>query len=208
MTAVPKKDYTPEEYLEMELEAEYKSEYLNGEIFPMGDFEGDTPEAMAGGRSRHNAIRENLSGEAYVFFKKKGGCRSFSADQRIHIPRTGLYTYPDFLIVCGKPQYLDNSSDTMLNPVVIAEVLSKRTASYDRAEKFAHYRSIPTLREYLILDSRRVGVELWRKLDSGLWALVTETDQPDGELYLESVGFPLQIADLYAGVDDLPPVIF
>jgi Uma2 family endonuclease len=209
MTAIPKKFYTPEEYLERELEADYKSEYLNGEIFPMGDFEGDTPEAMAGARSRHNAIRENLSGEAYGLLKKKGGgCRSFSADQRIHIPRTGLYTYPDFLIVCGKPAYLNDTSDTLTNPVLIAEVLSKRTASYDRAEKFAHYRSIPTLREYLILDSRRVGVELWRKNQSGFWTLVAETDQPDQELYLESVGASVPLADLYANVDDLPPVLF
>ncbi len=208
MTVLPKKFYTPEEYLERELQADYKSEYLNGEIFPMGDFEGDTPEAMAGGRSRHNAIRENLSIEGGFRLKKKGNCRSFSADQRLHIPRTGLYTYPDFLIVCGKPTYLDDPSDTLTNPVLIAEVLSKRTASYDRAEKFAHYRSIPTLREYLVLDSRRVGVELWRKSESGFWMLVTETDQSDQPVYLESAGITLLLADLYANVDDLPPVIF
>ncbi len=208
MTAVPKKKYTPEEYLELELKAPYKSEYFDGEIFPMGDFEGDTPEAMAGGRSRHNAIRENLSGETHGVLKKKSGCRSFSADQRIHIPKTGLYTYPDFLIVCGKPLYLNDESDTLTNPLLIAEVLSKSTASYDRAEKFALYRGIPTLREYLLLDSRRPGVELWRKNESGFWTLVLETDQTDQYLHLDSVGSPLLIADLYANVDDLPPILF
>jgi Uma2 family endonuclease len=208
MTAIPQKFYTPEEYLELERDAPYKSEYYGGRIYPMGDFEGDTPEAMSGARSRHNAIRENLSGELHATFKKKGGCRTFSADQRVHIPSNGLYTYPDLLVVCGKPEYLDDESDTLTNPIVLVEVLSKSTAGYDRGEKFALYRRIPTLREYLILDSRRVGVELWRKNEFGFWLLALETDQPTDELIFESLGVTLLVGDLYANTDDLPVVNF
>ncbi|MBC7891783.1 MAG: Uma2 family endonuclease [Sphingobacteriaceae bacterium] len=208
MTAVPKRKYTPEEYLELELKAPYKSEYFDGEIFPMGDFEGDTPEAMAGARSRHNAIKENLSFHIGFHVRKKGGCRSFSSDQRLHIPVNGLYTYPDFLVVCGKIEFMAGEMETLTNPIFVAEILSKRTASYDRGEKFEFYRGIPTLREYLTLDSRRVSVELWRKTETDLWTLVYETKQVDERIHLESFALDLTLSDLYAYTDDLPSAVF
>jgi len=123
MTKLPKKYYTPEEYLELEEKAAYKSEYIHGEIFPMGDFEGDTPEAMAGAKPAHNAIRGNLSGEIGSFLKKKS-CRSYSSDQRVLIPTTGLYAYPDLVVVCGKPEFSDSQTGSLTNPVLIVEVLS------------------------------------------------------------------------------------
>lgn len=206
MTAVPKKDYTPEEYLELERAAPYKSEYYDGEIFPMGDFGGDTPEAMAGARARHNAIKENAAFALNVHVRKTGGCQVFTSDQRICIPSNGLYTYPDVVVVCGKPQFTDDEFDTFSNPTLIVEVLSKRTASYDRGEKFGFYRNIPSLREYLTIDSRKVVVELWQKNGQGLWVLVYETRETESEIRLESLDLTLSIADLYAYLDNFPAI--
>lgn len=155
MSAQPQKHYTPEEYLELEREADYKSEYYQGEIF-----------AMAGAGRYHNRIVENLSIEIGTFLKKKL-CRTYSSDQRIHIPANGLYTYPDLLIVCGKDQLLDEKKDTILNPKAIVEVLSESTEAYDRGEKFHFYRSIPTLDEYILIDSRRIAAEVFQKNQQG-----------------------------------------
>ncbi|MCY7349397.1 MAG: Uma2 family endonuclease [Cytophagaceae bacterium] len=208
MTANPKKFYTPEEYLELERKSSYKSEYYDGEIFPMGDFEGDTPEAMAGARSRHNAIKENAAFGLNVHVRKTGGCRVFTSDQRVHIPANGLYTYPDVVVICGKPHFTDSEFDTFTNPVLIVEVLSKRTASYDRGEKFGLYRSIPTLSEYLTLDSRKIAVELWRKTGATNWNLVCDTHEPEAVIPLESLNLTLFVADLYENLEDLPAVDF
>lgn len=207
MTALPKKYYTPEEYLELEEKAAYKSEYIHGEIFPMGDFEGDTPEAMAGAKPAHNAIRENLSIEIGSFLKKKS-CRSYSSDQRVLIPTTGLYAYPDLVVVCGKPEFSDSQTGSLTNPVLIVEVLSQSTANYDRSEKFELYRDIPTFKEYLLIDSRRVWVELWRKSEQGIWSLMLESKSLEAVIHLETIGADLLLADLYANTEDLPEMVF
>ncbi|WP_028522626.1 Uma2 family endonuclease [Runella limosa] len=207
MTKLPKKYYTPEEYLELEEKAAYKSEYIHGEIFPMGDFEGDTPEAMAGAKPAHNAIRENLSIEIGSFLKKKS-CRSYSSDQRVLIPTTGLYAYPDLVAVCGKPEFSDSQTGSLTNPVLIVEVLSQSTANYDRSEKFELYRDIPTFREYLLIDSRRVWVELWRKSEEGIWSLMLESKLLEAVIHLETIGADLLLADLYANTEDLPETVF
>lgn len=208
MTALPKKYYTPEEYLALEEKAAYKSEYFDGQIYPMGDFEGDTPEAMAGAKPAHNAIRENLSGELHIHFKKKKGCRSYSSDQRVFVPATGLYAYPDLVIVCGKPEFSDSQTSSLTNPVVLIEVLSQSTANYDRGEKFELYREIPTLREYLLVDSRRIWVELWRKSEQGIWSLMFESKSLDAVVHLEAIQADLLLADLYANTEDLPETVF
>lgn len=206
MTAIPKKYYTPEEYLEREWEATYKSEYFGGELRPLGDFPGPLPGEWSGFSARHNAVRGNLSCEIGMRVRKKG-YHCFSADQRLFIPENGFFGYPDFLLFRGSPA-IYGDDDAVMNPVLVAEVRSRSTFGYDGTEKLRWYQDIPALREYLLLDCRKPGVQLWRKPEFGLWALLAETDQPDGELYLESVDFSLQIADLYTGVDDLPPVIF
>ena len=207
MTKLSKKYYTPEEYLELEEKAAYKSEYIHGEIFPMGDFEGDTPEAMAGAKPAHNAIRENLSIEIGSFLKKKS-CRSYSSDQRVLIPTTGLYAYPDLVVVCGKPEFSDSQTGSLTNPVLIVEVLSQSTANYDRSEKFELYRDIPTFKEYLLIDSRRVWVELWRKSEQGIWSLMLESKSLEAVIHLETIGADLLLADLYANTEDLPEMVF
>jgi Uma2 family endonuclease len=208
MTALPKKHYTPEEYLELEEKASYKSEYFDGQIYPMGDFEGDTPEAMAGAKPAHNAIRENLSGELHIHFKKNKGCRSYSSDQRVFIPSTELYSYPDLVVVCGKPEFSDSQTSSLTNPVLIVEVLSQSTANYDRGEKFELYRAIPTFREYLLVDSRRIWVELWRKSEQGIWSLMFESKSLESVVHLETIQADLLVADLYSNTEDLPETVF
>jgi len=191
MTAQPQKIYSQEEYLEMEREADYKSEYFQGEIF-----------AMAGAGLNHNRITENISGECYVFLKGKS-CKSYSSDLRIHIPVNGLYTYPDFLIICGKNEYLDARKDTVLNPTVIVEVLSKSTSAYDRGEKFHFYRSIPSLKEYVLIDSSSIAAEVFRKSDEGVWFLASEAYNISEAIELGSIDLKLDLNDIYADTEDL-----
>lgn len=191
MTAQSQRSYSQEEYLEMERGADYKSEYYNGEIF-----------AMAGAGFNHNRITENLSGECYVLLKGKS-CKSYSSDLRIHIPANGLYTYPDFLIICGRNEFLDNKKDTILNPTVIIEVLSPSTSGYDRGEKFHFYRSIPSLKEYVLIDSLSIAAEVFRKNDEGFWFLASEAYSITEAIELGSVNLKLNLTDIYAGTEDL-----
>ncbi|WP_159468132.1 Uma2 family endonuclease [Dyadobacter sp. 3J3] len=191
MTAQPQKYYSEAEYLDIERGADYKSEYYKGEIF-----------AMAGAGHNHNRIVENLSIEIGGFFKGKS-CRTFSSDQRIHIPETGLYTYPDLLIVCEKNQYLDDKKDTILNPTVIIEVLSESTEAYDRGQKFHFYRSITSLREYVLINSRSLAAEVFRKNEEGLWVLASEAYQLSDQLELASVNLTIAMEDIYAQTEDL-----
>ena len=188
------KGYSEEEYLKMEREADYKSEFYRGEIF-----------AMAGAGFNHNRITENLSGEFYARLKGTS-CKSFSSDLRIHIPTNGLYTYPDFLIICGKSQFLDAKKDIVLNPTVIIEVLSPSTSGYDRGEKFHFYRSIPTLKEYSVIDTLTVAAEVWRKNEEGVWFLASEAYNINESIEFKSVDVKLAMTDIYADTEDLVPV--
>jgi Uma2 family endonuclease len=193
MRAIPKKKYTVEEYLQMELTAPYKSEYYNGEIFPMGEIEGDTPEAMAGALPPHNVISSNII--ILLGNKLRGkGCRPYGSDQRIFIPETGLYTYSDIAVFCGTLQFQDNM--TLKNPLLLVEVLSKVTEGYNRGSKFEMYRSIPALLEYLMVDSQRVHVELWRK-ETSKWVLAFETNDVNESVELKSIGNTFQLQDFY-----------
>jgi Uma2 family endonuclease len=193
MTAQPQKIYSEEEYLEMEREADYKSEYYRGEIF-----------AMAGAGFNHNRITENLSGEFHIRLKGKS-CKGYSRDLRVHIPENGLYTYPDFLIICGKNQFLDDKKDTILNPTVIIEVLSPSTSGYDRGEKFHFYRSIQSLKEYAIVDSLSIAVEVWRKNEGNVWYLASESYDINNSIEIGSVDLKLSMINIYADTEDLFP---
>ena len=187
MSALPKITYyTAEEYLRLEREAPYKSEYFKGEIF-----------AMAGASTSHNRIKENLSIGIGSYLRRNKGCQSFSSDMRVHIPENTLYTYPDVLVVCGRLEFLDNEKDILLNPSVIIEVLSKSTQTYDRGDKFHLYRSIPTLREYLMVDSQSVRVEMYRKADDGVWSLVYDTKNIEDTIELITIGLSISIEDMY-----------
>jgi Uma2 family endonuclease len=185
MTAQTIKMYSEKEYLELEREAEYKSEYYRGEIF-----------AMAGAGPNHNRIKENLTIEIGGFLKGKS-CRTYSSDMRLHIPQNGLYTYPDLLIVCGKMEMAENDKDTMTNPSAIIEVLSKTTSGYDRGEKFHLYRSIPTLKEYILISSLSISAEVWKKDEGGVWFLSSEAYTLEEQITLTDFDLKLKLSDIY-----------
>mgnify|MGYP002777678290 CR=1 FL=1 len=191
MNAPPKSHYTPEEYLELEREADYKSEYYEGEIF-----------MMAGGTPNHNRIKENASIEIGGFLRGKT-CRSFSSDQRLLVEETGLYTYPDIMVICGPNQYSDIQKNAIVNPVILIEVLSKSTESYDRGEKFKLYRKIETLREYVLIDSQKVRAEVFRRGESKFWYIASEADSVDGHITLDSIGLTLPLSVVYADTEDI-----
>ncbi len=181
------KQYTVEEYLELERSSEIKHEYYRGEIF-----------AMSGASLPHNRIQMNFTRETGNFLKGKG-CDVFGSDLRVHIPPNGLYTYPDAIIVCGEPDIRDKELDILLNPAVIVEVLSKSTQSYDRGDKFALYRAIPSLKEYILIASESVGVEHYTRQENNTW-LLQEYKQVNDLLPLKIIQLLLPLAELYNGI--------
>jgi len=192
MATNPTTRLTPEQYLEIERKAEVKSEYLNGEMFAMG-----------GAREGHNLIGLNLGAEVRQQLRKTA-CRTYVNDMRVRVNTTGLYTYPDLAAVCGEPAFLDDHRDTLLNPNLIAEVLSPSTERYDRGRKFEHYRSIESVAEYLLVSSDRVNAELYTRQTDGTWILRAVNTLED-TLELQSIGVRLTLADLYDKVDLTQP---
>jgi Uma2 family endonuclease len=188
MSTLPKPRLTPEEYLEIEDAAEYKSEYYQGEMF-----------AMAGATYNHNLIALNAAAELRQQLKRRP-CTVCSSDMRIHTPRTGLYTYADAVVICGEPAFLGQNQMTLLNPTVIIEVLSPTTEAYDRGRKFEHYQSIDSLREYLLIASDRMSATLYRRQSEQQW-LITIANTPESAIELESAGCRLPLLDLYDKVD-------
>lgn len=138
---------TPEEYLAAERAADHKSEYFHGQVF-----------AMAGASAAHTRICANLIFELELRLRGSS-CATYTSDLRVQIPSTGLYTYPDVTVVCGEAEYEDRSLDTLVNPALVVEVLSPSTEAYDRGAKFAHYRGVPSLREYVLVAQDRASVD-------------------------------------------------
>ena len=188
MSTQPKTFLTPEEYLEIERRAAYKSEYCEGEMF-----------ALAGAPETHNLIAGNLFGGIHAQLRSRA-CRAYGSDMRVHVNATGLYTYPDVLVVCQKPQFLDGQRDTLLNPTLISEVLSPSTEAYDRGRKFENYRSVESLAEYLLVASDRMHADLYTRRQDGGW-LLTSADGPAGTLSLASVNCQIALADIYEKAD-------
>lgn len=193
MASEPRPRVSPEEYLALERRSETKNEYLNGEIL-----------AMAGASRRHNRITLNvaiaLDGQV-----KGRGCETFTGDMRVRVPAADVYTYPDVAVACGVPKFDDAELDTLLNPTLIVEVLSRTTESYDRGAKFAYYRTLPSLAEYLVLAQDRIHAEHFVRQGSDGW-LLTETDHREDVLELPSIGCTLALRDAYDRVvfpDDL-----
>lgn len=152
---------------------------------------------------RHNEVKENLIGELYG--RLKGGrCRTYSSDQRVKVDRTGLYTYPDLVIVCGKPEFAPNDPDTLVNPQVVIESLSKTTESYDRGKKFQHYKRLPSVQEYVLVSQDRMQIERLVRQPDETWVLTT-FDDPAGEFALATVAVRVPLADVYRGVESLEP---
>ena len=184
----PKYNYiSPEQYLEMERASETKNEYFNGEVF-----------AMSGASLNHNIVVSTVNTIVLPFLKGKA-CNMFGSDLRIHIPKNSLYTYPDFSIICGKPEMTDDIKDTVINPSVIIEVLSKSTKDYDRGTKFNLYRSIKTLKEYVLIDSTSISVEVFTRQENNSWIL-TEFKQLSESFFITTIGLTLHLADIYEDV--------
>ncbi|MGL6096057.1 MAG: Uma2 family endonuclease [Fimbriiglobus sp.] len=191
MSAVPKRKLTAAEYLVIEKKAEFKSEFYNGEMF-----------AMAGASREHNRVTDNLHGEMYGLFKGSR-CQPMSRDQRVQIDATGLYTYPDLIIVCGRPEYSEHDRDTLVNPTALVEVLSPSTEAYDRGAKFRQYQQIPSLREYVMVAQDEPRIERYVRQSNGDW-LLTVFAGPDAEFAITTGPARVPMADVYRGVEFTP----
>jgi Uma2 family endonuclease len=173
-----------EEYLAIERAAEYKNEYVNGEIF-----------AMTGASRKHNVISGNIFGELRERLKGKP-CEIYHSDMRVKAPAARSYVYPDVVVVCGNPQFEDGFIDTLLNPTLVVEVLSKSTGSYNRLAKAAYYRTIESLTEYLLVAQEEYRVEQYVKQVDGRW-LLSDVRSLESVLELKSIDCSLALRDLY-----------
>jgi Uma2 family endonuclease len=188
MSAAPTMKLTPAEYLAIERKAEFKSEFYAGEMF-----------AMAGASRQHSRARINLSGELHGQLKGSS-CEIYDQDMRLRVSPTGLYTYPDLAIVCGKAEFEDKELDILLNPRLIIEVLSDSTEKYDRGEKARHYKRIASLQEYVLVSQREALVERMVRQDDGSWK-VTEFAGTDATLEFTSIPAKVALAEIYRGVE-------
>ncbi|MGL5833974.1 MAG: Uma2 family endonuclease [Waterburya sp.] len=210
--------YSPEEYLQLEEQAEYKSAYHDGAIIP-----------ITGGTTNHNEISLNLVTNLRLSLKQQN-YRVYMADVRLWIPRHRLYTYPDVMLIQGEPIYADQGTTTVTNPVMITEVLSPSTQNYDRTiqahgafkdsnrirvtappkcirgtrpyqgDKFAYYRSIPEMQEYILVSQQQYHVMQYTKTEAGKW-LLSEYETETAAIQLESVDLVWNLAEIYTGVD-------
>lgn len=187
MSVEPHRRISIEDYLAAERRAETKSEYLDGEVF-----------SMSGASLRHNRAVWNLAGSLYGQLRGRG-CEAFVSDMRVRIPATDLFTYPDIAVVCGEPRFDGSELDTLLNPTLLIEVLSPSTEGYDRGKKFAHYRTLESLREYVLVAQEEVRVELFTRREDGHW-LLSEAGQLDETIPLAAIGCELRLADVYERV--------
>jgi Uma2 family endonuclease len=188
MSTLSKSYLTPEQYLEIERKAEFKSEYYQGEMF-----------AMSGARLAHIQIVGNVMRELGQQLRGRP-CQPLSNDMRVCVKPVGLYTYPDVVVVCGEPKFVDDTFDTLLNPTVIIEVLSESTENYDRDKKFELYRSLESLAEYVMISSRRIRVERYAREPDGTWNYSEKTKLTD-TFDLRSVDCHLLVSDLYERVE-------
>ena len=179
---------TPEEYLAREEAAEGKSEYYRGEVF-----------AMAGASISHNRLVRNLITALETGLRDKN-CEAFMDNMRLWVGAFGLFTYPDLMVVCGVPKFYENRDDTIINPLVIIEVLSDSTKNYDRGEKFKFYRGIPSLQEYVLIDQYSIHLEQYYLEAPQKWVL-SEYHRIEDTLLFKKVDFQISLQDLYQRVD-------
>jgi Uma2 family endonuclease len=186
LVAYGKSKFTEDEYLQMERASPLKHEYYRGEIF-----------AMSGAGNRHNIIFSNLFGTIAYSLKGKP-CRPFGSDMRVHIPENTLYTYPDISIFCRDLLDMSMDEDNVEGPAVIIEILSPSTKNYDRGEKFRLYRDIPSLREYIMVDSENLYIEAFSVNENGLWEL-KEYKKTNDILEIKTVAISVALAEIYEG---------
>jgi Uma2 family endonuclease len=181
-----KTTWTIGEYLERESTTGQRHEHFKGEIF-----------AVPGTKFIHNIIAVNLLGSLVVRVRNQP-CQSFGGDQRIHIPTNTLFTYPDISVVCEEPVIFDNETRSVLNPSILVEVLSASTRYYDRGLKFELCKDIPSLKEYVLVESETIGTEVWRSNGKGQWN-PEENKNISESLYLRSLDLHLALSEIYEG---------
>ena len=184
MASLPKPRFTPQEYLALERQAEYRSESFNGEI-----------SARAPASREHNLIAGNAARQLHSQLKGRP-CETYQNDMRVRVSETGLYTYPDVVVVCGEPVFEDAEVDTLLNPTLIVEVLSTTTEAYDRGDKFEQYRTLASLQEYVLIAQDRYRVERFVRQADGQW-LFSAANRLDQVVSLASIDCLLPLAEVY-----------
>jgi Uma2 family endonuclease len=182
MATVQKPFYTPEQYLERERAAEFRSEYISGEVF-----------AMAGASREHNLISLNIGRRL-----SEQPCEAYVSYMRVQFNVTGPYFYPDVVVVCEEPRFSDGHGDSLLNPTVIIEVLSPSTEAYDRGEKFIHYRRMASLQEYVLVAQNTPRIE--RFVRQGDFWILAESSGLEASLTLETIGCALELSSVYRKV--------
>lgn len=178
--------FTEAEYLALERGSDRKHEFVDGSIV-----------GMAGARPPHNVIAANLTA-ALVPLARSRDCVAMTSDQRVHVPSTRLYAYPDLTIACGERRYHDDQPPSLLNPTVLVEVTSETTEDFDRGAKFLHYQAIGALREYVIVSHRERRIDHYRRLDDGQWLLSTHSGS--ARLEIPALGGTIGLDDVYAAV--------
>ncbi len=195
MSALPKRKMTADEYLEIERAAEFKSEFFDGVMYPLHH---DPLTGMAGASRIHNRVKENVIVEFGGLFKR-GPCQTYSGDQRVRLTETGMFAYPDVVIVCDPPIF-DPDRDTLLNAQVIVEVLSPSTEKYDRGFKFAMYQKQPTIREVVFVSQDSMRIERYVRQPDATWVL-TVFEDAGADFSLGTVDASVPLRDLYRGVE-------
>jgi Uma2 family endonuclease len=186
-TAAVESKYTPAEYLALEEQAECRSEYNDGKIIP-----------MAGGSFNHNRIINRICAYLLNTLRDKP-YEPFSSDVRLWIPRYRKFTYPDVMVVQGQPIPYDNRTDTLLNPLLIFEVLPRSAEEYDQGDKFKFYRSIADLQEYVLINQYELEIQHYAKTDSNFW-LYRTYEATDDVIVLSSIDTEIKVADIYHGI--------
>jgi Uma2 family endonuclease len=184
MSTQPKSFITPEQYLQIEREAERKSEYHNGEML-----------LMAGASSDHNLIVLNLGSVFREQFRHRPS-NVYAADMRVRVSNTGLHTYPDGILVCGEREWADASRTTLRNPAVIIEVLSESTEAYDRGDKFWNYRQLPSLQEYILVSQKAFRIDQFIRQPDGEFKL-RSCSSIDDRLEIPTVGCSVPLKEIY-----------
>jgi Uma2 family endonuclease len=175
--------YTPRQYLLRERRAEYRSEYFDGEVV-----------AMAGASERHVAIAQNIA--AHLYFRVGGGCRVYQADLKVQIDLGSGYAYPDVMVLCGEPRFIDRVHDVVTNPTVVFEVLSPGTERHDRSTKAKAYRRLESLAAYVLVSQKEPRVEVYVRGADGQWPC-TVYQQLTEAVALRALGCELTLAEIY-----------
>jgi Uma2 family endonuclease len=186
MASLTKAFHTPQQYLALERDAEYKSEFVGGQIY-----------ATSGASREHILIARNIFAELHAQLRSQP-CESYMGDMRVKVSSTGMYTYPDVVVVCGEPHFEDDHVDTLLDPTILIEMLSPSTEAYDRGDKFAHYRRLTSLTDYVLVSQDKARVEHFVRQGnmSSQWVL-TEISGLAGVLQLASLGCQVALSDVY-----------